>query len=409
MSHSKEREEKICLNCGAPLTGRYCHICGQENTEPKETVWGLISHFFNDITHFDGKFFSTVKCLLTKPGFLSSEYIKGRRAGYLHPIRMYVFTSAFFFIIVFSLFNPENLVSEKRDAELQLKEFRDAGANLREKLVTTKDTVLKSAIQRAVVNIDSRAETIEKELLLKQNEDSLRLLQKKYTIDSVRESLRKKNPSLALQVPGVDSIKNEIAKQQKNNTPRVTFAGAVLDYRSQIAYDSVQKELPANRRDAWLNRTVNTKAILYQKKWKGDKNGAIALFMEKFMHNLPKALFVSLPLFALLLLMLYSRRPFYYTEHGIFSIHLYCAIFIFLLVIFGFNKLIDLTGWNWLSIFSSLIGLGIFFYLYKAMRRFYRQGRWKTILKFVLLNLAAFVVVMTLVIVFFLWSLWQFS
>jgi hypothetical protein len=127
VSHTKEREEKICLNCGAQLTGRYCQVCGQENTEPKETVWGLVSHFFNDITHFDGKFFSTVKYLIAKPGFLSAEYIKGRRASYLHPIRMYVFTSAFFFIIFFSLFPPESFVGGKDEAD-QPKELTEASS-----------------------------------------------------------------------------------------------------------------------------------------------------------------------------------------------------------------------------------------------------------------------------------------
>ena len=114
MSHLKERKEKNCLNCQATLFGRYCHVCGQENLEPKETVWHLIQHFFNDITHFDGKFFSTVKYLLRKPGFLSTEYVAGRRATYLNPIRMYVFTSAFFFIVLYAISKPEEIFKNKQ-------------------------------------------------------------------------------------------------------------------------------------------------------------------------------------------------------------------------------------------------------------------------------------------------------
>src|ERR1700677_3903986 len=113
MSHLKERKEKNCLNCQATLYGRYCHVCGQENMEPKETVWHLVQNLFNDITHFDGKFFATVKYLLRKPGVLSSEYRAGRRASYLHPIRMYVFTSAFFFIILYSISKPEEIFKHK--------------------------------------------------------------------------------------------------------------------------------------------------------------------------------------------------------------------------------------------------------------------------------------------------------
>jgi hypothetical protein len=99
MSHHHERAEKTCLNCGtAPLVDRFCHHCGQENVEPKQTLWHLITHVFNDITHFDGKFFSTMKMLLKKPGYLSEAYLRGQRTAYLDPIRLYLFISAAFFV-----------------------------------------------------------------------------------------------------------------------------------------------------------------------------------------------------------------------------------------------------------------------------------------------------------------------
>ena len=110
MSHGKERKEKDCLNCGTAVYGRYCHVCGQENAEPKETFFGMVAHFFYDITHFDGKFFTTLKDLLFYPGFLSAEYMKGRRMSYLNPIRMYVFTSAIFFLIFFSISELEKRI-----------------------------------------------------------------------------------------------------------------------------------------------------------------------------------------------------------------------------------------------------------------------------------------------------------
>ncbi|TAE70721.1 MAG: DUF3667 domain-containing protein [Bacteroidetes bacterium] len=105
MSKHKHRSEPICLNCNAVTYGKFCHVCGQENLEPKESFLHLSQHFLYDITHFDGKFFNTTKYLLFKPGFLSYEYNRGRRASYLNPIKMFVFVSAFFFFFVFTLFN----------------------------------------------------------------------------------------------------------------------------------------------------------------------------------------------------------------------------------------------------------------------------------------------------------------
>jgi hypothetical protein len=112
VSHIPQREEKDCLNCGTTVQGRYCQSCGQENIIPRETFWHMFTHFFYDVTHFDSQFFHTVHHLILKPGFLSKEYIKGRRKSYLHPIRMYVFTSAIFFLLFFSLFQPKEKIGQ---------------------------------------------------------------------------------------------------------------------------------------------------------------------------------------------------------------------------------------------------------------------------------------------------------
>ena len=95
MSHLTERKEKNCLNCNTTVQGRYCQVCGQENIVPQDTFGHLVLHFIYDITHFDGKFFDTLKYLAFKPGFLSKEYIAGRRVRYLNPIRMYVLLRLF--------------------------------------------------------------------------------------------------------------------------------------------------------------------------------------------------------------------------------------------------------------------------------------------------------------------------
>jgi hypothetical protein len=113
MSKSKLRQEDNCLNCGQKVHTRYCSYCGQENKEPYETFWGLLFHFVEDIFHYDGKLFSTIRILFTKPGFLSAEYLNGKRTTYLHPIRFYLFTSAFFFICLFYVFHPLESYFEK--------------------------------------------------------------------------------------------------------------------------------------------------------------------------------------------------------------------------------------------------------------------------------------------------------
>jgi hypothetical protein len=102
MKRQHLRHDKTCLNCGTIVQERSCSHCGQENKEPKETFGHLMSHFFEDLTHYDSKFLTTIKDLVFKPGFLTRQYNAGKRVAYLNPIRMYFFISALFFIVIFS-------------------------------------------------------------------------------------------------------------------------------------------------------------------------------------------------------------------------------------------------------------------------------------------------------------------
>ncbi len=120
MSSSKLRQEDNCLNCGEKVQARFCAHCGQENKEPIESFMSLLVHFIEDLLHYDGKFFSTIRLLFLRPGFLTQEYISGKRVSYIHPIRFYLFTSAFFFLSLFYLFQPLDKKIQKEHSKSQV-------------------------------------------------------------------------------------------------------------------------------------------------------------------------------------------------------------------------------------------------------------------------------------------------
>lgn len=97
------RKEKNCLNCNAEVNGVFCPECGQPNREPVLGIKDLLDDFIHMMTHFDGKFFSTVRMLITKPGYLSKAFLSGQRMKYLPPVQMYVLTSAIFFFFFKSI------------------------------------------------------------------------------------------------------------------------------------------------------------------------------------------------------------------------------------------------------------------------------------------------------------------
>lgn len=348
MSHLKERIEQNCLNCNTQVQGRYCHVCGQENIEPKESFWHLVNHFFADITHFDGKFFSTVKYLLTKPGFLAKEYMNGRRASYLHPVRMYVFTSAFFFLIFFSFYQKEEESMIKVNED-----FKDAASVLKQ------------------LGNDKQFKT---QALAKAKNDSAKkaLLNKIALIDSDITLLSKDSTAI-----------NRLKTRTISND--VLFENTDQKYKSVVEYDSIQNTLPANKKDGFIEYRAE-KQILHLKEKYHNSREIFKAVTEKFRHLIPQMLFTGLPLFALVLLLLYIRRKnFYYVNHVIFLIYIFCATFI---IILGGLWLKSLLGWAHLNSVnaSALLGfiftIGILFYWYKSMRKFYEQSRLKTIVKY---------------------------
>ena len=346
MPHLPQRKEKNCLNCGTTVVGKYCHNCGQENIEPKESVWQLVSHFFSDITHFDGKFFSTLKDLLFKPGFLSREYMNGRRASYLNPVRMYMFTSFIFFLIFFSSFHIDD------------KSFNN-------------DLLFSG---KSIEQINGM------------NQEDF---------DAFTKLLNNGQPMNREQFNHYDdSIKN---------SGGINFT---TNYKTKAAYDSAVAS--GVKKHNWFERQVVYKSMQLNQKYHNDPGKEITSLINGLMHNFPQMLFISLPFLALFLKLLYIRhRNFYYVSHAIFAIHFYIFVFIAMLVSLGISETEHLTGWNWMSYINVLITLAVFFYLYKAMRNFYKQRRLKTILKYFILLFSFLFLLLFLFVIFFFVSIFQ--
>jgi len=98
----KRRRKRInCPNCDKQLKEdmNFCPNCGQENHIKRVSMKMLVSDFSSTYFSFDSKLFASLKYLLTKPSFLSLEYLNGKIEAYLRPIRLYIFISFAFFLL----------------------------------------------------------------------------------------------------------------------------------------------------------------------------------------------------------------------------------------------------------------------------------------------------------------------
>jgi len=109
---------RACLNCGAPLTGRYCANCSQPADVHVPSTMELIHEALEGLTHSDSRLWRTLYLLWLKPGRLTQEFILGRRVAYLPPFRLYLVLSVIFFLLA-SLSPPHGQVVQLDDSDLK--------------------------------------------------------------------------------------------------------------------------------------------------------------------------------------------------------------------------------------------------------------------------------------------------
>ena len=100
-------ESETCLNCGAPLSGPFCSQCGEEKIDRDHLKLGSFAHRaledFTDLEH--SKFFGTLSALVRRPGFLTQEYLGGRKKAYLGPLKLYL-TFFALSLFLYSIYRP---------------------------------------------------------------------------------------------------------------------------------------------------------------------------------------------------------------------------------------------------------------------------------------------------------------
>jgi len=94
---STEPDPHACRNCGTPLTGRYCSACGQEDRPLDPSLGEVLGEAWEALTNVEGRALQSLARLFTAPGFLTREYMAGRRVRWMPPVRLYLIVSVVYF------------------------------------------------------------------------------------------------------------------------------------------------------------------------------------------------------------------------------------------------------------------------------------------------------------------------
>ena len=90
-----------CLNCGAPLYGKYCLACGQRDSEVSKPYWSFMEDLSDQLVSPESRFWRTLGSLILLPGTMTRDFLMGKRARYIPPIRLFIYSIVVFFAALF--------------------------------------------------------------------------------------------------------------------------------------------------------------------------------------------------------------------------------------------------------------------------------------------------------------------
>jgi hypothetical protein len=101
-----------CRNCDAPVSGHYCANCGQETRVVLPTFGTFMREAAGRYVALDGRMWRTLGGLVARPGFLTLEYLQGRRRRYIRPARLFLVLYLLLFALIGLLQSPADVAQQ---------------------------------------------------------------------------------------------------------------------------------------------------------------------------------------------------------------------------------------------------------------------------------------------------------
>lgn len=376
-----------CLNCNTELKGPFCYYCGQPDRNFLRFFPALLRDLMEDVLDYDSRFMRTLKPLIFKPGQLTKDFMTGRRFRYTPPMRLYIFSSIVFFLLAALL--PTDFIAiggteEVRgepgiiyfsgQTEGQRQQIQEAlnglPAEQRDKFVLDPEAAdaTESSDQTGVIHVSAASEDE-----VKQVEEVLNTLpadlQAKMVLDPVAgEATAAENEPMF--------SPNEITFTGNEPWNRET---------NPIAIPFVPQ---------WLNDRLNDEVENSPKKARQIQDNP-NLFVDKLLDILPAAMFVLLPIVALIFKFWYMFAKRFYVEHLILSLHNHAFIFVCLIALLLLNEAGDMLGSRELTSLNTVVDWSIAaiwiwipVYLLVSLRVVYQQSWLMTVLKFMVISIS---------------------
>ena len=326
---------KDCLNCQTtlPEAAKFCPTCGQKNSDGKVSVTEFFRIFFDTYFNIDSSIFRTAVGLFV-PGRLTKQFFEGRHKSFLHPMRIFLLTAAFFIAVLG--FQINGFLSEKADNMSKAVH----GYFVKNQVLSQIDSIQRIQLLEKTTCVDTSFV------------DSLRSIYEINVLDSLKGTV---NITF-----GGDKGIIPIQDFYKSSIPELTEKYNVTEWEEILMMTQMKRFIAAPNK-----------------------------YIQTIIGNLIWMILLLMPAIALMLKLYYARHGFYFVEHLVFSFHFNAfAFFLVGLVTWIFDGSLGMfLGANFIATI----------FLFFAMKKFYQQSIGKTFIKWLLLLFTYFMIIIVLV------------
>lgn len=373
-----------CDNCHQSVEGAFCSNCGQSLDSTLKYFWVVILHLLDDIFSFDSRASRTLWPLMFRPGFLTKEYFAGRRVHYVPPLRLYLFISIVFFLTL------KLTVSGEDRQTIEINNNNAAITQVTEHIKTLNEQKLQAQQtpeNKNIASIDADLARFNRYL------DDLKL--------DITIAENAKLVSTTRQLATIELERIGLGTDDKNNS--ITISNSA---DGSLSFDFLSDE--SNKKLDDFAKKLAEKA---KKTFTTDTNRLI----NEVLGKLPQLMFVLLPIFALLLKVIFIFSKRLYMEHLTVALHSHSFIFVSSLSIdlldVAHDHIAALGGWA-ATVATSILGFIGFalliwmpVYLFIMQKRIYKQGYVVAFITYGFVGIIYFILMALTTIVAIVWGL----
>ncbi|GLX79602.1 hypothetical protein tinsulaeT_29420 [Thalassotalea insulae] len=383
---SENSDKKTCENCYAEVTGAYCAQCGQEVESTLKYFWTVVLHLLDDIFSFDSRASRTLVPLLSKPGFLTQQYFLGHRVQYVPPLRLYLFVSIIFFLSLklFTNVGSQNLVNAKVHHQTQQALENKIKALSTDPAAVTKNQLVIEKLETLLADLTVSNKYMVRDLTNQLAELTLKELEQNATLNDV-------------DYQKVEALKAQLEKAK---------SGVNID--AELTDFSISNSIEGKMSLPFLSPEANKKFDQYAKTFESKVRNQLVEDPKKLLtlalDKAPQLMFVLLPVFALLLKILYLFSNRLYLEHLTVALHSHSFIFLSILIIELLSVLSEKVNFYALEYINVGLMIWLPAYLYLMQKRIYQQSHLVTVVKYLITSSLYLLLIVFTGLIAFVWG-----